>query len=150
MESWVNFGGKEGCTNIRISAKRGIEPGILWSQSKDLTNCANHARPCKVLHVLQLIAGSCWGWTWLNKNNTKNQSQVFSSVQLIEDRRPELDFCWLLLTFQQLGPDYLYIHHILMRNKISYLGRHFSQHKQLLDSNKQPAVNQIKCLILVA
>ena len=31
--------------NIRISAKPGIEPGTLWLEGRDLTNCANHARP---------------------------------------------------------------------------------------------------------
>ena len=30
-------------TNIQISADSGIEPGTLWSEGKDLTNCANHA-----------------------------------------------------------------------------------------------------------
>ena len=44
MESWVGLGGKEGCTNIRISAKPGIEPGTLWSEGRDLTNCTNHFR----------------------------------------------------------------------------------------------------------
>ena len=43
MESWVGLGGKEGCTNFRILAKPGIEPGTLWSKGRDLTNCANHA-----------------------------------------------------------------------------------------------------------
>ena len=51
MESWVSLGGKERCTNIRISAKPGIEPGTLWSEGRDLTNCANHARPW-------------WRWGW--------------------------------------------------------------------------------------
>ena len=46
MEGWkVGLGRKEGHTNIRISAKLGIELEILWSESRDLTNCANHARP---------------------------------------------------------------------------------------------------------
>ena len=45
MESWVSLGGKEGCINIRILAKPGIELGTLWSEGRDLTNCTNHARP---------------------------------------------------------------------------------------------------------
>ena len=43
MESWVGLGGKEGRTNIQISAELGIEPGTLWSKGRDLTNCADHA-----------------------------------------------------------------------------------------------------------
>ena len=34
---------KNGRTNFRISAKPGIELGILWSKGRDLTNCDNHA-----------------------------------------------------------------------------------------------------------
>ena len=46
MESWVGLGGKEGRTNIQISkAEPRIELGTLWSESRDLTNCTNHARP---------------------------------------------------------------------------------------------------------
>ena len=45
MESWVSLGGKEGRTNIRVSAKPGIEPGILWPEGRDLTKCADHAHP---------------------------------------------------------------------------------------------------------
>ena len=45
MESWVGLGGKEGRTNFRISEKPGIELGALWSEDRDLTICANHARP---------------------------------------------------------------------------------------------------------
>ena len=45
MESWVGIGGKEGRTNIQILAEPGIKLGILWSKGRDLTNCANHARP---------------------------------------------------------------------------------------------------------
>ena len=48
MESWVGLGGKEGCTNIRISAKPGIEQGTFWTEGRDLTNCANEARPMPV------------------------------------------------------------------------------------------------------
>ena len=48
MESWVGLGRKEGCTNIRISAKSGIEPGTLWLEGRDLTNCTNHAHPYHV------------------------------------------------------------------------------------------------------
>ena len=44
VESWVGLGGK-GYTNIRISAKPGIEPVTLWSEGRDLTNYTNHARP---------------------------------------------------------------------------------------------------------
>ena len=39
LESWVSLGGKEGRTNIRISAKPSIEPGTLWLEGRDLTNC---------------------------------------------------------------------------------------------------------------
>ena len=41
MESWVSLGGKEGRTNIRISAKPGIEPVALRLEGRDLTNCAH-------------------------------------------------------------------------------------------------------------
>ena len=44
MESCIGLGGKEGCTNIRISAKPGIEQGTLWSEGRDLTNCAKVAK----------------------------------------------------------------------------------------------------------
>ena len=37
MASWVSLGGKEGRTNIQISAEPGIELGTLWSESRDLT-----------------------------------------------------------------------------------------------------------------
>ena len=43
MESWVSLGVKEGYTNIQISAEMGTEPGTLWLQSRDLTNCTNQA-----------------------------------------------------------------------------------------------------------
>mgnify|MGYP001794492176 CR=1 FL=1 len=42
MESWVSLGGKESRTN---QFKYWIELGTLWSEDRDLTNCANHARP---------------------------------------------------------------------------------------------------------
>mgnify|MGYP001799620890 CR=1 FL=1 len=29
--------------NVQLSAKPEIEPGTMWLQSRDLTNCANHA-----------------------------------------------------------------------------------------------------------
>ena len=38
------FGGKEGHTNIQISAKPGIEPGTLLLEGRDLTHCTNLAR----------------------------------------------------------------------------------------------------------
>ena len=41
----VSLGRKEGHTNVQISAEPGIELGTLWSEGRDLTNCANHARP---------------------------------------------------------------------------------------------------------
>ena len=31
--------------SVQTSAKPGIELGTLWSKGRDLTNCANHARP---------------------------------------------------------------------------------------------------------
>ena len=43
MENWISLGGKEGYTNIQISAKLTIEPGTLWLECRDLTNCTNHA-----------------------------------------------------------------------------------------------------------
>ena len=55
MESWVSLDGKEGRTNIQISAEQGIELGTLWSESRDLTNCANHARPKSLLSPVILI-----------------------------------------------------------------------------------------------
>ena len=45
LESRVCLSGKGGCTNIQISAKPGIELGILWSEGRDLTYCSNHVRP---------------------------------------------------------------------------------------------------------
>ena len=36
MESWVGLGGKEGRTNIQISAKPGIEQGTLWLKAEIL------------------------------------------------------------------------------------------------------------------
>ena len=44
MESWFGLGRKEDRTNIQISAKQGLKLGTLWSEGRDLTNCANHAR----------------------------------------------------------------------------------------------------------
>ena len=38
MESCVNFGGKEGHTNIQHSAALGFEPGILWFEGRVLTS----------------------------------------------------------------------------------------------------------------
>ena len=49
MESWVSLGGEEGHTKIQISAEPGIEPGTFWLEGRDLTNCANHARPYKLV-----------------------------------------------------------------------------------------------------
>ena len=46
MESWDSLGGKEGYTNIRISAKPGIEPGAWWLEDRDLANYAKHAQNC--------------------------------------------------------------------------------------------------------
>ena len=43
MESWGSLGGKEGRTNVQISAEPGIKLGTLWSEGRDLTNCDNHA-----------------------------------------------------------------------------------------------------------
>ena len=40
MEICVSIGGKEGHTDIQISAELGIELGTLWSEGRDLTNCA--------------------------------------------------------------------------------------------------------------
>ena len=37
MESWVNFGGKEGHTNVQHSAEPGFEPGTLWLEGRDPT-----------------------------------------------------------------------------------------------------------------
>ena len=37
MESWVNFGGKEGHTNVQHSAGPGFELGTLWLEGRDLT-----------------------------------------------------------------------------------------------------------------
>ena len=51
MESWVGLGGNEGRTNIQILAEPGIEPGILWSEGRDLTNCANYARPPNLIET---------------------------------------------------------------------------------------------------
>ena len=43
MESCVSLGRKEGCTNIRISAKPNMNQ-VPRLECRDLTNCANHAR----------------------------------------------------------------------------------------------------------
>ena len=67
MESWVGLGGKEGRTNIRISAKPGIEPGTLWSKGRDLTNCANHARP-SYAHGLPIYTNKCPWFTRIYTN----------------------------------------------------------------------------------
>ena len=45
MESWIGLGGKKVTQSSPNSAKPGIELGTLWSEGRDLTNCANHARP---------------------------------------------------------------------------------------------------------
>ena len=55
MESRVSLGGKEGCTNIWISAKPGIELGTLWSECRDLTNCTNHACSVQLWQQLNKI-----------------------------------------------------------------------------------------------
>ena len=50
-EGWkaeLSLNGKEDCTNIRISAEPGIEPGILWLEGINLTN---HT-PCLLLPTL--------------------------------------------------------------------------------------------------
>ena len=63
MESCVNLGGKEGRTNIRISAEPGIELGTFWSEGRDLTNCANHARPLHIqvfIKIRQLKVENLW------------------------------------------------------------------------------------------
>ena len=37
MESWVNFGGKEGHTGVQHSAELGFKLGTLWLEGRDLT-----------------------------------------------------------------------------------------------------------------
>ena len=43
MESWASLGGKK-VTQIFKSRQSGVELETLWSEGRDLTNCANHAR----------------------------------------------------------------------------------------------------------
>ena len=45
MESQVYLGGKEGHTNVQISAEPGIELGTLWMNGSGLSDCANHSHP---------------------------------------------------------------------------------------------------------
>ena len=53
MEKWVSLGEKEGRTNIQISAEPGIELGSLWSEGRDLTNCANNARALSYIQIFR-------------------------------------------------------------------------------------------------
>ena len=57
MESWVGLGGNYGRIKFWIAAKPGIELGTLWSEGRDLTFCANHARLEKHEHVTNLVDG---------------------------------------------------------------------------------------------
>ena len=50
MESQVSLGGKEDRTITQFLAEPGIELGTLCSESRDLTNCANHAPPKGILY----------------------------------------------------------------------------------------------------
>ena len=53
-ESCVSLGGKEGPTNIHISAKPGIEPGTLWLEAEILPTARSRARWFSKLTVLFL------------------------------------------------------------------------------------------------
>ena len=92
MESWVGLGGKEGCTNIRISAKPGIELGTLWSEGRDLTNCTNHAHPNKVrVKTLDSRAGEN---PWLSLSFSLIYSWILPNIclgfhQAMKEKRKE-------------------------------------------------------------
>ena len=75
MESWVGLGRNEGCTNIRISAKPGIKLGTLWLEGRDLTNCANHARPKIIQDGVENIVFTTKIWTTKGNRWVLQESQ---------------------------------------------------------------------------
>ena len=78
MESWVGLGGKEGCTNIRISAKPGIELGTLCWEGRDLPTA--QSTPAQIMILAYSIKGhthtklrpnkGLWKNTWLQIMDT--------------------------------------------------------------------------------
>ena len=95
-ESWVCLCGKEGRTNIRISAVPGIELGTLWLESRDLSNFVNYSK-----HSINCDTTCSTSYTWsLNRNrrtnkDSKSRNRYIVGCRVIESFEGPLQ-SWLI------------------------------------------------------